>query len=353
VNELTPQADNVPQPTSLSPATIQTVKDTIFKGANDAELQLYFHKCLAVGCHPLDQLIHPSKFQDGQGGTRVVFLTTIDLFRARAQDTGEYDGQDEPEFEYGELEEGDFIHPTYCRVNVYKKEISRPTVGTADWNEFYPTEAKKQFMWKKMPKVMLAKCAEAQGLRKAFPQALNKLYAEEEMMQAIRKSSLHPESTKPVIKKQTEIIDEKNYIEEVSVKNGTSKKGLWKKYGVKIKGEYYGTFSETIGEAAIKLKESKTPVKFEFKKDGKFMTLISITGITPPVKKENVVPVVEDSEDFKLKIRQLASQAGQETDEDINEFLTERGFPVLDEIPADKQNGVADMYIAMGCPADA
>lgn len=53
------------QPVNYSPATVQTVKDTIFKGANDAELQLYFHKCLSVGCHPLDGLIHPSKFADG------------------------------------------------------------------------------------------------------------------------------------------------------------------------------------------------------------------------------------------------------------------------------------------------
>lgn len=353
MNDLTIQNEKTPQPVKYSAATVQTVRDTIFKGANDAELQLFFHKCLSVGCHPLDGLIHPSKFNDGQGGKNVVFLTTIDLFRARAQDTGEYDGQDEPEFEYDATDTADFAHPSYCRVNVYKKDVSRATVGTADWNEFYPQDSKKQFMWKKMPKVMLAKCAEAQGLRKAFPQALNKLYAEEEMMQAINSASLGGGSTKPQLTQATEIIDNtqgKNFIESVDIKTGKNTKGPWKKYGVKIDGVYYSTFSDTFGTQAQDYQKRGCLVGFESEKKGQYYNLTNLWEVVPAQKEKENAPVVEDSEDFKLKIRQLATKCGQKTDEDIDEYLTEHNFPVFNEVTAEQQNAVADMYIAESGP---
>jgi hypothetical protein len=58
-------------------------------------------------------------------------------------------------------------------------------------------------------------------------------------------------------------------VESVSVKEGSNAKGPWKKYGIKIAGEWYGTFSETIGSIATEGAE----VTGTYKKDGKYNTL--------------------------------------------------------------------------------
>lgn len=159
---------------------IALVKQTVFPDATDAELKLFFHECIRRGVHPLDRKIFPIKRNDGDsGGKKLTFQTSIDMFRSEALDSGEYDGQDEPE--YGPMDPtptGTF--PEYAKVAVYRKGVSRPFVGIARWKEYYPGE-KMGFMWRRMPHGQLAKCAEALALRKAFPQKLGGLYASEEI----------------------------------------------------------------------------------------------------------------------------------------------------------------------------
>jgi hypothetical protein len=96
-----------------------------------------------------------------------------------AEESGEYDGQDEPEYE-GTTKDG---YPELARVRVYRKGIGRPFVGVARWAEYYPGDT-IGFMWRKMPHNQLSKCAEALALRKAFPQKLQGLYIDDEMHQA-------------------------------------------------------------------------------------------------------------------------------------------------------------------------
>jgi len=161
-----------------NPALVKTLKQTVFPNASGEELALYFHQCRRTGVHPLDGLIHPVK-RGSQGETRVSFQASIDYLRSVAEDSGEYDGQDEPEYE-GMVDDK---YPELARVKVYRKGIERPFVGIARWLEYYPGD-KLGFMWRKMPHNQLAKCAEALALRKAFPQKLHGLYIGEEMAQA-------------------------------------------------------------------------------------------------------------------------------------------------------------------------
>lgn len=344
----------------VSQATVETVKRTIFKGASDAELQLFFHKCLSVGCHPLDQLIFPVKFKDHKdGGFTLTFISSIDLMRAKAEETEEYDGQDEPEFTMGEHDDT-FPHPTKATVNVYRKGIDRPFVGVANWSEFFPSDEKKQFFWKKMPHVQIGKCAEAQGLRKAFPKKLNKLYAEEEMHQAIE-AAAKTKSTKPQITQPTLPAGESfelGIVESVTVKSGKKDGKPWTRYGAKISGATYGTFDKEIGELAGTLKN----VNFTWKKDGKFKTLLSIMAqadqepepIEPEVTEketETVTPKVEalPQEIFVAQVAEIAKRLDLKTADDIDKFLFEKSGRIhksLSEVPADgkEQGTVLDLF---------
>lgn len=156
----------------------QLVKSIIFPGCSDDELRLFMFECERRGVHPLDRLIFPVARKDGDeaGKKKITFQCSVDYLRAEAADTGEYDGQDDPEFGPDSTDG----HPLWASVCVYKKGIDRPIKGTARWSEFYPGE-KQGFMWRKMPYHMLSKCAEVLALRKAFPKRLGGLYVPEEM----------------------------------------------------------------------------------------------------------------------------------------------------------------------------
>jgi phage recombination protein Bet len=159
---------------------VDLVKRTVFPDATMDELQLYFHDCTRQGIHPLDRLIHPQIRKDKNGNRRYIGITSIDLMRSRAEEAGGYAGQDEPVFS-GTPKGDDFA----CRVTVYKMVGGQrcPFAGVVRWAEFKPPSG-QDAMWQRMPHNQLAKCGEAQALRKAFPRNLSGMYVPEEMEQS-------------------------------------------------------------------------------------------------------------------------------------------------------------------------
>ena len=158
---------------------VALARRTVAKSLNDSEFDLYVYDCQRRGIHPLDKLIIPTIRTDKQGNRTYTPITTVDYLRSRADSTGLYAGNDDPVFDSEEK-------PQKATVTVYKMVAGQRVAftATARWSQYYPSEPNKQFMWNRMPHLMLGKCAEGLAIRKAFPQELAGLYTKEEMDQA-------------------------------------------------------------------------------------------------------------------------------------------------------------------------
>jgi len=136
------------------------------------DVLLYIQAAQELGLSPLLNQIH----WIARGG-KASHQVGIDGLRAIADRSGAYAGSDPPVFR-GELEldvgkEGKVRVPEMAQVLVRKIVQGRVCsfTGEAYWREFYPS-GEQGFMYRKMPRLMLAKDAEAQALRKAFPAQL-------------------------------------------------------------------------------------------------------------------------------------------------------------------------------------
>lgn len=166
---------DVPTTPTVTTDQLDLIKRTVANGATADELKLYLFDCARQGVHPLDRLVHFTK----RAG-KYTPITSIDFMRIRAADTGEYAGSDDAVIDMGPLNET----LRSASVTVWRLVQGQRCsfTATARWAEYKPEQ--NDFMWKKMPATMLAKCAEALALRKGFPRQLAGLYAKEEMDQA-------------------------------------------------------------------------------------------------------------------------------------------------------------------------
>lgn len=170
--------------TGLSRDKIELIKKTVAKGATDLELELFFHACKRTGLDPLMKQIYAIKRWDSKDKIeKMTFQTGIDGYRLIADRTGFYAGSSDAEYVLGP--DG---FPDVAKVTVTKLVSGIPCqfISSARWAEYVQLskEGIPTSMWKKMPFLMLAKCAEALALRKAFPAELSGVYTHEEMQQA-------------------------------------------------------------------------------------------------------------------------------------------------------------------------
>ena len=154
-----------------------TQKDLSKELTND-EFALFVEICKHTGLDPFRKQIYAVK----RGG-RLVPQTSIDGYRVIAERSGKYAGQVGP-FWCGE--DGNWLDvwidskpPKAAKVGVLRSDFKEPLWGVARFDSY-----KGDNLWNKMPEVMIAKCAEALAIRRAFPDEVAGVYTKEEMEQA-------------------------------------------------------------------------------------------------------------------------------------------------------------------------
>lgn len=201
---------------------INILRNSLYPGAQTDSIKMVLGYCQASGLDPMQKPVHIVPIWDSKLGTmRDVVMPGIGLYRTQMSRTGECAGVSEPEFgaDVTETLGGVSItFPASCKV-VVKRVLPSGHIAeyaaTERWKENYAMKGGKEksaapnAMWTKRPYAQLAKCAEAQALRKAFPE-LGAAPTADEMEgktfddQAIEGSSTVVKEVKPALVEMTE-----------------------------------------------------------------------------------------------------------------------------------------------------
>ena len=176
------------------------LKNSLYTGAKDESIKMVLDYCKAAKLDPLQKPVHivPMSVKNSLTGKyeyKDVVMAGVGLYRIQAARSQQYAGVSEPEF--GEdittnLGGVKITYPKWCKVTVRKMVNNTIVEFTAKeyWIENYATKGKDadgkvstapNTMWLKRPYGQLAKCAEAQALRKAFPEIVSQHPTAEEM----------------------------------------------------------------------------------------------------------------------------------------------------------------------------
>lgn len=212
------------RPRDYSGAQLKLIMNTVASDCSPLEFDLFMEVSKRVGLDPFRRQIYAVVYnKDKPEKRKMSIITGIDGFRAVAARNRDYrPDEEEPRFELRDDLKGPG-NPAgiyKCVVKCFKfgpDQAWHPLVGVAYWDEFAPVKEvaeggydwvetgevwedsgkpkkkkvpkgavtlKVEGKWATMPHVMLGKCAEAQAIRKGWPEDLSGIYAPEEMERA-------------------------------------------------------------------------------------------------------------------------------------------------------------------------
>ena len=174
---------------------LRVLGNSLYPGARPDSIRLVLAWCKATGRDVMKKPIHivPMWVKDaatGKGEMRDTLMPGIGTYRSDAASTGQYAGKSEPEFGpdvTGKVGAISMTYPKWCKVTVQRLVGGQVRGFTAleYWLENYATAGRDQqepnAMWRKRPYGQLAKCAESQALRMAFPDETGNTNTQEEM----------------------------------------------------------------------------------------------------------------------------------------------------------------------------
>lgn len=183
MNPLTKQEVQLPALAINEQELLTVLENSLYPGAQKESIKLVIGYCKAAGLDPMQKPVHIVPIWDSKSGRmRDVVMPGVGLYRTQASRSGQYAGVSEPE--YGPdvtktLGGQEITFPAWCRVTVKRLLSNGQTAefsASERWEENYAVkggQAKSvapNAMWTRRPYAQLAKCAEAQALRKAFPE---------------------------------------------------------------------------------------------------------------------------------------------------------------------------------------
>jgi phage recombination protein Bet len=141
---------------------IDTIRQTVCKGATDAQLRMFLEVCRRTG---LDPFLKEISFIAERG----IIMAGRDGYLRIANENPAFDGMET------RVERDEWGMPVKAVCTVWRKDRSHPTICEAYYNEY----TKASQVWKQYPSAMIGKVAEVLALKRSF--AINGVVTEEEI----------------------------------------------------------------------------------------------------------------------------------------------------------------------------